>query len=307
MSSHLQLPDGVTLRAGHESDAAAMAELMNAAEAPLGGDAQSSAVDVRHHWSRAKDNTTWLAERDGLLVGSLETFPHAEGYLIADMYVHPEVQATTLAAAFVQMSEDDARARGLPSVRNAVLENDTHATSLLEREGYASIRHFYRMTRELTGDIPEPTWPAGVELVPFELERDGVKVHAAVEEAFEHEWGHTPETHEAWLSRTPKRGGYEPELWVVVHDGDEVAAVTVNDWKRYGMGWIATVAVRHAWRERGLGLAMLYESFRRFRDRGETLAGLGVDAQNPSGATRLYERAGMQRTWAAIVYEKELA
>ena len=92
-----------------------------------------------------------------------------------------------------------------------------------------------------------------------------------------------------------------------MRDGDEVAAVTICDAKRFGMGWIATVAVRSAWRKRGLGLAMLYESFRRFRERGETLAGLGVDAQNPTGATRLYERAGMRRAWAAAVYEKELA
>jgi ribosomal protein S18 acetylase RimI-like enzyme len=304
MSSY-PLPEGVTLRDGEEADAAALAELMNAAEAPLGGDAETSVDDVRHHWTRAKDNKTWLAERDQRLVGSLETFTRDE-QLSADIYVHPDLQETTLARALVRISEDDARTRGLARIRNGVLENDTHATSLLEREGYVPIRHFYRMVRELDDDLPEPTWPERLELVPFDLERDGVKVHAAVEEAFEHEWGHTPETSEAWLERTPKRGGYTPDLWVIVYDGDEVAAVTMNDWKRYGMGWIATVAVRRAWRKRGLGLAMLYESFRRFRDRGETLAGLGVDAQNPTGATRLYERAGMQRAWAATVYEKEL-
>jgi mycothiol synthase len=306
MSSYLQLPDGVTLRAAEESDAAAMAELMNAAEAPLGGDAHSSAEDVRHHWSRTNDNKTWLAERSGRLLGSLETFAHEEGYLIADMYVHPELQETALGATFVQMSEDDARERGLPSVRNAILQNDVHATVLLEREGYAPVRHFYRMTREVTDDIPEPTWPAGLEFVPFDFERDVEAVHAAVEEAFENEWGHVRETPEAWRERTPKRGGYAPELWVVVRDGNEVAAITMNDSKRHGMGWIATVAVRRAWRKRGLGLAMLYESFRRFRDRGETVVGLGVDAENATGATRLYERAGMRRAWAATVYEKEL-
>jgi ribosomal protein S18 acetylase RimI-like enzyme len=131
-------------------------------------------------------------------------------------------------------------------------------------------------------------------------------VHAAIEEAFEHEWGHTPETFDVWRERTPARGGYAPELWIVVRDGAEIAAVTVCDAKRFGMGWIAAVAVRPAWRKRGLGLAMLYEAFRRFRERGETVVGLGVDAQNPTGATRLYERAGMQRAWAATIFEKEL-
>jgi hypothetical protein len=34
--------------------------------------------------------------------------------------------------------------------------------------------------------------------------------------------------------------------------------------------------------------------------------GLGVDAQNPSGATRLYERAGMYITYEAVAFKKEL-
>ena len=307
MSSNHDLPDGVTLRGAAPDDAAAMAELMNAAETPLGGDAESSADDVLHHWNRTKDNKTWLAECGGRLVASLETFANDEQRLNADLYVHPDLQGTPLAATLLRISEDDARERGLTRIMNGVLANDVHATSLLEREGYAPVRHFYRMIRGLDDALPEPEWPEGLELVPFDLDRDAGPVHAAVEEAFANEWGHTPETLDAWRERTPKRSGYTPELWVVVRDGDEVAAVTVNDWRRYGMGWIAGVAVRPAWRRRGLGLAMLYESFRRFRDRGETVAGLGVDAQNPTGATRLYERAGMRRAWAATVYEKEVA
>jgi mycothiol synthase len=305
MSSY-PLPDGVTLRSADGADAAAMAELMNAVEAPLGGDAESSADDVRHHWSRTKDNKTWLAERGQRLVGSLETFAHEDGHLDTDMYIHPDLQRSTLAPTLLAISEDDARERALTRIRNAILQNDAVAKALLEREGYAPVRHFYRMIRDLGDDLPEPEWPEGFKLVPFDFERDVETVHAVVEEAFEDEWGHMPETPEAWRERTPKRGGYAPELWVVVRDGDEVAAVTMNDSKRYGMGWIATVAVRRAWRKRGLGLAMLYESFRRFRDRGETVVGLGVDAQNATGATRLYERAGMRRAWAATVYEKEL-
>jgi hypothetical protein len=33
---------------------------------------------------------------------------------------------------------------------------------------------------------------------------------------------------------------------------------------------------------------------------------LGVDAQNETGATRLYERAGMQVHWSATVFERAL-
>jgi len=33
---------------------------------------------------------------------------------------------------------------------------------------------------------------------------------------------------------------------------------------------------------------------------------LGVDASNPTGATRLYQKVGMQVTVEDVVYEKEL-
>ncbi len=36
------------------------------------------------------------------------------------------------------------------------------------------------------------------------------------------------------------------------------------------------------------------------------MAALGVDSENPTGATRLYERAGMRILWRADVWRKEL-
>ena len=99
----------------------------------------------------------------------------------------------------------------------------------------------------------------------------------------------------------------DPSLVPVVWVGDEVVAFSLNYAKRNGdWGWIGTLGVREAWRRRGLGLALLHESFRRFRSRGETTVALGGDVENPTGATRLYERAGMTVLWQADVWEKEL-
>lgn len=47
-------------------------------------------------------------------------------------------------------------------------------------------------------------------------------------------------------------------------------------------------------------------SFRRFHETGEATVALGVDVGNPTGATRLYERAGMRVLWQADVSQKEL-
>jgi ribosomal protein S18 acetylase RimI-like enzyme len=72
------------------------------------------------------------------------------------------------------------------------------------------------------------------------------------------------------------------------------------------MGWVGTLGVRRPWRKRGLGLALLRYSFNEFYRRGIRKVGLGVDAQNLTGALRLYEGAGMHVHQTFDQYEKEL-
>jgi mycothiol synthase len=64
------------------------------------------------------------------------------------------------------------------------------------------------------------------------------------------------------------------------------------------------LGVRRRWRRRGLGLALLLQSFTDFRRRGATRVGLGVDAESPTGAVSLYEQAGMQVVRRNDAYEK---
>ena len=64
--------------------------------------------------------------------------------------------------------------------------------------------------------------------------------------------------------------------------------------------------MRAPWPGRGLGLALLQHGFRELHRRGERHVGLGVDANNATGAVRLYERAGMSIVIGAVTFEKEL-
>jgi ribosomal protein S18 acetylase RimI-like enzyme len=72
------------------------------------------------------------------------------------------------------------------------------------------------------------------------------------------------------------------------------------------MGWVGTLGVRREWRKCGIGMALLRHSFNEFYRRGKRKVGLGVDAQNLTGALRLYENAGMHVHQAFDQYEKEL-
>jgi ribosomal protein S18 acetylase RimI-like enzyme len=72
------------------------------------------------------------------------------------------------------------------------------------------------------------------------------------------------------------------------------------------IGWVGSLGVRRPWRKQGLGEALLLHSFGEFHKRGQNVIGLGVDAASPTGATRLYQRAGMHVAAEYVIYEKEL-
>ena len=85
------------------------------------------------------------------------------------------------------------------------------------------------------------------------------------------------------------------------------AAAVRNETNRNGGGYVALLGVRRAWRGLGLGKALLYRSFAEFWTRGVTRVTLGVDAESPTGATKLYERVGMEVESCMVVFEKALA
>jgi mycothiol synthase len=69
---------------------------------------------------------------------------------------------------------------------------------------------------------------------------------------------------------------------------------------------VSELAVRCPWRRQGLGLALLRRAFAEFYSRGRRKVALAVDSQSLTGATRLYERAGMRDERLYSVYRKEL-
>ena len=289
--------------------------LVQACDRAVYGDSDWTAAELREEWGDLDVGTdAWVAAVDGRLAGVMHVYERRGGRVLADGYVHPELTGRGVGAVLLEAAEQRALelAAEVPvgeavSIETAHLVGDPRAPELLAGRGYEPVRTFWRMVVDLAGATPAPVWPEGIELRHFDLDRDGRRVHAAIEEAFEHEWGHEPRDYEAWVKRAVEVEQFDPQLVLVAWDGDEVAAVSLDYAKRMGdWGWIATLAVRPAWRRRGLGLALLHESFLRLAERGEATAALGVDSENPTGATRLYERAGMRIFWRADVWRKEV-
>ena len=102
--------------------------------------------------------------------------------------------------------------------------------------------------------------------------------------------------------------GYDPRFWFVAMDGDQMAGICICrrvDAEDPECGWVNALGVRRDWRKRGVGYALLKQSFAAFYADGRKRAGLGVDSQNLTGALRLYERAGMHVQRQFDQYEKE--
>jgi mycothiol synthase len=261
--------------------------------------------DRRDEWRRIDlERDSWIWEHDGAIAAYAALLAREER-VDADGYVHPDRTGLGFGSLIVEATETRARDRGLTRLHNAVMASDRSAASLLEQRGYRDIRHFYRMAIGMEAPPPESSWPDGLE--PRAVDRDGVRAfHEASEEAFEDEWDYQPQPFERFEEFRVNVPTFDPSLWTAVWDGDEIAGTLRADRNRFGAGWIGSVGVRRPWRRRGLGLALLQRSFGQFWERGERRVQLGVDAQNPTGATRLYERAGMYVVWEAVIFEKEL-
>ena len=125
-----------------------------------------------------------------------------------------------------------------------------------------------------------PDWPYGIELRLLEVDRDGEAVHAAIEEAFAEEWGYRQRSYEEWRKRAFDWRG------LIRRSCPWRGRVTRSPAPRSTTpsAWVTGVGRLHRRSSRvrgcGLGLALLRESFERFRQTGETTVALGVDAQN---------------------------
>lgn len=188
-------------------------------------------------------------------------------------------------------------------------DTEIGTVALLENEGYQTVRYGFEMVRSLAEPIPDLPLPAGVEVRSVAPEQYR-QVGAAMNEAFRDHWGHsesTEEDYQRWMSGP----SFQPHLWQVGWSGDEVAGMVLNfidkeyneEFKRL-CGWPDPICVRRPWRKQGLARALIARSLRLLQEQSMTEARLGVDAQNPNGALRLYESMGFRMVKKFLTYEK---
>jgi ribosomal protein S18 acetylase RimI-like enzyme len=187
-------------------------------------------------------------------------------------------------------------------LRQIACGRDQSARALLEARGYREVRRHFEMALRLGSEPFEPALPNGFEIDTFR-EGEARAFQAAAGDAFAEEWGfHALPFDEWWAMRKDE----DKSLWFVVRDGGEIAALARCN-ASHGGGYVGMLGVRKPWRRRGFGRALLLHAFREFRQRGFERASLGVDSENPMGATRLYESVGMRVESEYVTFERELS
>lgn len=248
---------------------------------------------------------TWLYEARGSVVGFSALESHGDLVVFFGV-VAQESKGHGLGSQIVRTGERRAREFGAARVQTFVLEPDTAAAELAEQHGYRLVRRFWDMAIELDAEPEVPELPPRFTLERFDPA--GARAfHTALEAAFQDHWEHHPLPFEEWWEQKQSAHDFDPTLWFVIRDGDEIAAAIRNDPERNGGGYVGAIGVPRPWRGKGLARALLLRTFAEFWSRGKRRVTLGVDAENPTGATRLYESVGMHPETAAVVYEKQLA
>jgi ribosomal protein S18 acetylase RimI-like enzyme len=161
------------------------------------------------------------------------------------------------------------------------------------------------MAIDLRDEPPAPEWPAGIVARGFRPGVDDEAVYRADLEAFSEHHLFQPRSYDEWRVFHVDAAEGDVTLWWLAWAGDELAGFIIpcesgTDAK------IGDLGVRAGWRGRGIGHALLLAAFQTLRARGRRSVRLNVDAQNVTGAVRVYEAAGMHVSRRFDVMEKQL-
>jgi mycothiol synthase len=323
----IELPQGFTIRGANLEDVEPALVLYNRwSHSVIGRDEITDPQAIRREWQSpgfdpAEDIRVVFAP-DGRMVGYIEVWTTVKPPVHPWIWgrVDPEYENLGIGSWMLNWAEQRAL-RVLPSLpeelrfapRVGTFREAENSKKLFEASGYRHIRSSYHMLIEMDAPVPEPEFPEGITLRTFNQETDAEAVYRADTEAFRDHFSFVEMPFEEGFKRFKhfmiEHEEFDPTLWYLAMAGDQIAGFNLCRPRSYDdpeMGWVGELGVLRPWRKHGIGLALLRYSFNEFYRRGRRKVGLGVDAQNLTGALRLYESAGMHVQQAFDQYEKEL-
>lgn len=277
----------VVVRPAGMSDVEAAHRVSEAFSVALHGGSETTIDHLRAAWDYGR---AWVAlDGDDRVIGyaTLE-----DGYV--EVWPHPDHRGGAVAGALL-----DAVTRQGGRLETIVPDAAEDLVALYALRGWTRTREVLRLQMDVSAAGPAPAWPEGVTARTY-AEADAAAVHDLLVEAFA---GNAEEVQSfarwhPWMTNDP---GFDPGVWFLAEAGARLAGACLC-WRE---GWVKDLAVRPSWRGRGLGEALLRAVFAEFHRRGLETVGLKVDADNPTGAVRLYDRVGMTRDRTYVMLASE--
>ncbi len=301
----IDLPEAYVARPSSRDDLEATFHLVAECERHDDGEAEVALNDIAAEWDRPDFDldtmsiTVWHGDE---LAATGDVFMGR-----AEVDVAPAHRGRGLGAALLPWTWRVARADGRDLVGQTVSDERSDAVALFRANGYEASRTAWALRIDLDDEPPPaPTLPRGLRFRDLRPGEDDRTLFEVIDAAFD-EWDDR-ESHgfENWAAASLRRDEVVPELVPLLIDGDRIVGASLT--YRYGPGeegWVQQLAVDEAYRGRGLGRALLQESFRRFHAAGYRRCGLSTDSR--TGALGLYEHVGMHVRASFTRWSKRLA
>jgi mycothiol synthase len=326
--SIVELPEGFTARGAYLDDVEPALVLFNRwSRSVIGRDEIIVPDAIRNEWvspgfDPAEDIRLVFAP-NGQMVGYTEVWTTSKPPVHPCMWgrVDPDYEDLGIGTWLLNWAEQRAL-RELPTIsaelrfapRLGTYREAEKPKKLFEDTGYRYIRSSYQMLIEMDSPVPEANFPEGIFVRTYNLETDAEAAYRAQTDSFRDHFGFVEQPFEEGLKHFRhfwEQEGFDPSLLFLAIDGTSGGIAGISLCPPHAiedpeLGWVGTLGVLRPWRKRGIGLALLRHSFNEFYRRGKRKVGLGVDAQNLTGALRLYESAGMHVQQTFELYEKEL-
>lgn len=251
---------------------------------------------------------TDTGEPAGLL--TIERDPAAKTFFV-DSYAVP-AHGPALLPSLVTMGLDTAArvvdGDGWKVEAGAFLQDEVYL-DVLQAAGFVEVRRFWHMQIGLGPQhrvAPAP--PSSVTLTVASTEEEWRLLHRIDEVAFAEHFGFVSHPYEEWMPWFWDRRDARPDLWWIAWlDGEPVGLCLQDDSRadRQG-GYVRVLGVVPEARGRGIATWLLRSVFAQAASEGRTFVGLTVDSDNTTGATALYERAGMKPERVIVLLRRPL-